>query len=172
MEAVGFKLKPFTFRLFPTYILHIYSLDPFEILLANIIPIFLILTANYRMLVVLHTLEVSQKQNTPEFKVFVSPMCPGLDYCRNTWNVMWRSGRQMCSEKIAFAYCSACCYCCDCFVVGWPISGVLFEASMIFNDLARNASSTLSLWGCTRCQRPAKGKIAALATQVLYTPKL
>jgi len=61
VEAAGFKLKPFTFRLFPTYILHIYSLDPFEILLANIIPIFLILTANYRMLVVLHALEVSQK---------------------------------------------------------------------------------------------------------------
>lgn len=82
---------------------------------------------------------------------------------------MWRSGRQMRSEKIAFAYCSACCYFCDCFVVGWPISGVLFEASMIFNDLARNASSTLSLWGCTRCQRPAKGKIAALAQHKFYT---
>ena len=158
----SYRLQIKTISVLSVSPIHIYSLDPFEILLANnIIP-----HLASELLTIACWLCCTRwkcRQNrTPrtEFKVFMSPMShvlafltiaeiPGL----SSGGVAGKCAARK-SHIIATAVTAV-----TVFVVGWPISSVLFEAStssMIFNDLARNASSTLSLWGCTRCQRPAK----------------
>lgn len=158
----SYRLQIKTISVLSVSPIHIYSLDSFEILLANnIIP-----HLASELLTIACWLCCTRwkcRQNrTPrtEFKVFMSPVSHVLAFLTiaeipgmSSGGVAGKCAARK-SHIVAAAVTAV-----TVFVVGWPISSVLFEASipsMIFNDLARNASSTLSLWGCTRCQRPAK----------------